>query len=70
MDINLDQMTVEEKLKLMERIWDNLSIREENIPSPHWHKDILVQREEGVKKGEEAAEDWEIAKKKIRDSLS
>jgi hypothetical protein len=36
-DFSIEDMSVEEKLALMERLWDDLSRRPENIPSPEWH---------------------------------
>lgn len=65
----LDQMSVEEKLRLMETIWDDLSQHEQEIPPPEWHGKILRSIEIAVERGEEVFDDWEIAKKRIRDSL-
>ena len=41
----LEQMTIEEKLRLMERLWDNLIQDPETIPSPAWHEQVLKDRE-------------------------
>jgi len=66
MKIALEKMTIEEKLKLIEEIWADLIRHGEQIPSPQWHKDILEEREERVKKGQETILDWNEAKEKIR----
>jgi len=42
----LDQMTVEEKLHLMEILWDDLSRMPEQTPSPAWHAEVLAERED------------------------
>ncbi len=47
----LDQMTVEEKLQLMEILWDDLSRHPENIPSPAWHGEVLAERERKIAEG-------------------
>ncbi len=65
----LKEMTVEEKLQLMEAIWDDLSQNAEQIPPPPWHGQVLAALEEAIQRGEETFEDWETAKKSLRDEL-
>jgi hypothetical protein len=48
--IQIDQMTLEEKLLAMESLWDDLCRREANIPMPQWHKDVLDERERLVRR--------------------
>jgi hypothetical protein len=68
--IPLDKMTTTEKLLIMERIWDDLCQKADEIPSPAWHGKILQQREEKVKKGIEKFTDWNNAKEKIREFVT
>jgi len=65
----LEKMTTEEKIQIMEAIWDDLSKRAESIPSPSWHNHILLERENGIKNGDEELVDWESAKKTIRNNI-
>ena len=46
MSINLPlkDMTLQEKLAVMESIWEDLARTPEAIESPTWHKDILDER--------------------------
>jgi len=66
-NLPLDKMTVEEKLQVMEEIWDDLSGRAEGVPSPSWHGEVLAEREQAVERGEAVSEEWEAAKSKIRE---
>ena len=66
----LDQMTVEEKLRALERIWEDLCGHEADLPSPQWHRDILEAREARVTSGAERFTDWEEAKQRIREATS
>ncbi len=66
----LESMSVEEKLQAMESIWDDLCHKSDSIISPSWHKNVLSEREEGIKKDEEKFEDWELAKNNIRKDIS
>jgi hypothetical protein len=66
----LDQMTVDEKLRALERIWEDLCRNEADLPSPQWHRDILEVREARSKQGAERFTDWEEAKHRIRESTA
>lgn len=65
----LDEMAVEEKLQLMEAIWDDLSRHADEMEPPAWHGKVLKELEAAIERGEETFEDWETAKRRIRDSL-
>ena len=39
----LDQMTIAEKLEVMESLWVDLSQRPAELPSPDWHQDVLAE---------------------------
>jgi hypothetical protein len=61
----LDEMTVAEKLRAMEAIWDDLCRRGETIPSPAWHGEVLAERERLVAEGNATFSDWEEARGRI-----
>jgi putative addiction module component (TIGR02574 family) len=66
----IDQMTLEEKLRVMEALWDNLCRTEEDLPVHQWQKDLLDQRARLVEEGKAQFVDWEIAKKRIAEQIS
>jgi hypothetical protein len=61
----LKDMTIEEKLQVMETLWDDLSQNADQLTPPGWHQATLAEREAAIISGEEAFEDWETAKRKI-----
>ena len=61
----LKDMTIEEKLQVMETLWDDLSQNADQLTPPGWHQDTLAEREAAIISGEETLEDWETAKRKI-----
>lgn len=65
-EIALDKMTVAEKLELLEKLWENLSQRPENIPSPDWHGDVLAERARAVREGRTHFEAWEDVKRQLQ----
>ena len=56
----LDEMTVVEKLRAMEAIWDDLC-RRDAIASPNWHGEILAEREQLIREGKASFSDWNEA---------
>ena len=68
--LQIDQMTVAEKLRIMEELWDDLRTRAEGVPVPQWHKDLLEERERLVETGEAQFEDWETVRKRITERTS
>ena len=68
--LQIDQMTVAEKLRIMEELWDDLRTRAEDVPMPQWHKDLLDERERLIETGEAQFDDWDSARKRIIDRTS
>ena len=66
----LEQMTIEEKLRVMEAIWENLCQHADELEPPAWHGKVLEALEESIERGEETFENWETVRRRIRDSLS
>jgi len=67
--LDIDQMTLEEKLRAMEAPWDDLC-RKDAVPVPQWHKDILDERERQIEAGKAEFIDWDIAKRRITERSS
>lgn len=65
----LGDMTVTEKLEAMEALWSDLCGRAGDVSSPEWHGEMLAARERALAAGEEVPEDWEVAKRAIRNEI-
>ena len=65
----IDEMTIEEKLRAMEALWDDLCQHEAALPVHQWQKEILDERERLVERGEAQFSDWEEAKKRITEQV-
>ena len=66
----INQMTLPEKLRAMEALWDNICHREENVPVAQWHQDLLDERDRLISQGQAVFMDWETAKKRIAEKTS
>ena len=49
--LNLEKMTAEEKLQLLDQLWADLLKSPAQIPLQQWHKDLLDEREHLVAEG-------------------
>ena len=65
----LQNMSVEEKIRLMETLWNDLCGRADRPLTPDWHGEVLASREALVLAGEGEFIDWESAKARISDDL-
>jgi hypothetical protein len=61
----LHQLPLNEKLFVMEALWDDLSQSETALPVPEWHRATLDDREVQIAAGTAKFIDWEIAKQEI-----
>lgn len=66
LSIQLEKMTVVEKLAAIETIWRDLAGTDENVPSPSWHNDVLGARQSRVEEGSSKFSDWSEARDRIR----
>ena len=57
----LDQMTLADKLEVMETLWADMSRNPADLPSPDWHRDVLQERKRLVDEGKLKFLDWETA---------
>ena len=65
-ELPLHKMSVPEKLRVMEALWEDLSRNSDALKSPKWHEAALKERKARVVAGQTSYMDWEHAKKEIR----
>ena len=63
----IGHLSREDKLKVMEAIWEDLSKEDEELESPEWHQKALLETEQRLNLGEEKKVDWNTAKKELRE---
>ena len=70
MVLNLDQMTISEKLAAMERLWEDIVRTPEAVPSPSWHGEVLSGRAKRIEEGKAEFAPLDEVKKRIRNNIS
>ncbi len=69
-DLDISELTLAQKLNLMESIWDNITQNDSALKSPAWHETVLKDREDVLASGKANVSDWEKAKERIRRDVS
>lgn len=59
------QMPVDERLKLVEDIWDSIAVTPEAVPVPDWHRDELDRRLDGAPPGPNFS--WDQVRAKLHE---
>ena len=48
----IDRMSLPERLRAIEQLWDAVSRQAGEVASPEWHRDILADRKARAERGE------------------
>ncbi len=64
-DLPLDNMTVAEKVQLLEAVWDHLCREAGDVKSPEWHRDVLQERTRSLEMGKTSVSPWSDAKARL-----
>jgi hypothetical protein len=62
----IENMSADEKLRLMEALWESLSGKEARLESPTWHKEALLETVVRHNAGKELQIEWDAAKHELR----
>ena len=44
--LDIQKMSVQERLEIMETIWESFSYEQIDIDSPEWHRNVLEERQQ------------------------
>ena len=56
----------DEKIKLVQTLWDNIAQEQNDIEIPQWHKELLDERMQNIQNGRTKFKSWEEVKKKYK----
>ena len=68
--LDIGKLGVEERLELIEELWDSLSDDPGQIPMPKSHKAVLDQRIDEMDAGDERGIPWDDVLDRIRDRIA
>ncbi len=62
----LDALTVAQKLRLLEQVWQSLCCQPDALISPEWYADVLVERHQRLLDGSATRIPWNEAKAQLQ----
>ncbi len=65
-ELPLEQMTLADKLEVMEVLWADLSRRADELPSPDWQLEELARRKANLLSNPATGLSWDEVKQRIR----
>ena len=65
LDIQLDSMSVAEKVQLLESVWQSLCGCPGDVQSPEWHREVLEERSRRLEDGRATISAWTDAKVRL-----
>lgn len=66
----IDSLSIEERLELIESLWESLVVDPSNIPVTDAQKQMLDERLDEIESGDDAGTPWEEVKARILKRLS
>lgn len=66
----LQGLPIKEKLSIIETLWESITLDEEQLAVPQWHKDLLEERDQLIKQGKANYIDWQTAKNQIQKAIA
>jgi hypothetical protein len=63
--IEIRHLSREEKLRVIEVIWEDLSREDEQVESPDWHHEAFQETDQRLRSGKENIMGWHNAKREI-----
>ncbi len=64
-EIPLETMSVAEKIRLLESVWNSLCCEPGYMQSPEWHREILENRKQRLEDSQATVSPWREAKERL-----
>ena len=67
-ELPIDTLSVSEKVRSLERVWDSLCSESGDVRSPEWHREVLETRKRRLEEGRATVSSWSEAKARLLDA--
>ncbi len=64
-DIQIESLSVAEKVQLIESVWESLCAHPGDVQSPEWHREVLEERRRRLEDGRATIASWTDAKARL-----
>lgn len=63
--IEIEKLSVAEKVELLESVWESLCAHPGDVQSPEWHREVLDERRRRLEDGQATISAWSDAKVRL-----
>jgi putative addiction module component (TIGR02574 family) len=60
---DLLKLPPDQRLDLIEALWDSLTATPESVPTPEWHREVLLERE--ATEAADIGDTWDVVKARL-----
>lgn len=64
-ELPLETLSVAEKIRLLESVWDSLCRQSGDVRSPEWHREVLEARLRQLENGQSSVSPWSEVKARL-----
>jgi len=64
-DIQIESLSIAEKVQLLESVWQSLCAHPGDVQSPEWHREVLEERRRRLEDGRATLSAWTDAKARL-----
>ena len=57
-----DELKIDEQIEYVQALWDRIAAKEDLVPVPNWHREILDERLADLEANPDAGRPWEEVK--------
>lgn len=57
-----DELKIDEQIEYVQALWDRIAAKEDLVPVPNWHREILDERLADLQANPDAGRPWEEVK--------
>lgn len=54
-----DELNIDEQIEYVQALWDRIAAKEDRVPVPDWHREILDERLADLESNPNAGRSWE-----------
>lgn len=64
-----DELSAEERLDYIQRLWNEVAADPDEVPVPKWHREVLEQRLKAYRANPDEGQEWPEVRERLRELL-
>jgi putative addiction module component (TIGR02574 family) len=65
-----DELNIDEQIEYVQALWDRIAAKEDRVPVPDWHREILDERLADLQANPNASRPWEEVRAELLKGIS